>query len=103
VIVTSNHDMMLLCAEAGQRFVWLDPRSRQLNAKEQVVLVFNQIDRWEQLLADNPDGCVHAMRTKVETISPSEAARLAHRRMRELHRRRRSRRPAPPGPLFEQE
>lgn len=30
VIVTANHDMMQLCAEAGQRFVWLDPRGRQL-------------------------------------------------------------------------
>ena len=29
IIVTSNHDMMLICEEAGQRFVWLAPRGGQ--------------------------------------------------------------------------
>ena len=26
IIVTSNHDMMMLCDEVGQHFVWIDPR-----------------------------------------------------------------------------
>ena len=31
VIVTSNHDMMLICEQAGQRFVWIDPHGRKLS------------------------------------------------------------------------
>ena len=101
IIVTSNHDMMMICAEAEQRFVWLDPRGKQLSAREQVLLVFSQIERWEELLAENPSDCVHALRTKCEPISPGDAVRLARRRMRELQRRRRSRAPRPLGPLFD--
>jgi predicted nuclease of predicted toxin-antitoxin system len=52
-IVTSNHDMMLICNEADQRFVWLDPRGRQYSRVEQVLLVFSQIDQWEELLGSN--------------------------------------------------
>jgi len=83
--------MMMICAEAEQRFVWLDPRGKQLSAREQVLLVFSQIERWEEMLADNPSDCVHALRTKCEPIAPGDAVRLARRRMRELQRRRRSR------------
>ena len=36
VIVTQNHDMMTLCEELGQRFIWIDPRSRQLHREQQV-------------------------------------------------------------------
>ena len=46
IIVTSNHDMMLICAEAGQRFVWFDPRGRQYTRTDQVLVVFTQIERW---------------------------------------------------------
>ncbi len=98
IIVTSNHDMMLLCAEAGQRFVWLDPRGRQLTRAEQVLLVLRQIDRWHDLLAADEQSCIRAMRTRCSPIEPSEAARLAERRQRELHRRKRNaaRHNAPP-------
>lgn len=98
IIVTSNHDMMTLCDEAGQRFVWIDPRGRQLGREAQVLLAFQQIRRWEELLVQHPDGCVRALRTKCEPIASSEAARLARQRMRSLERRRRARvrrRPAP--------
>lgn len=91
VIVTSNHDMMLICVEADQRFVWLDPRGRQLSAREQVLLVFTQIERWQALLTTQQSRCVHALRTKCSAIDPEDAARLARRRMRELQRRRRAR------------
>jgi predicted nuclease of predicted toxin-antitoxin system len=100
VIVTSNHDMMLLCAEADQRFIWLDPRGRQYSRVEQVLVVFSQIERWEELLVSNPHDCVRSMRTKCEVIEPGEAARLAEQRMRNLQRRRRSRAPGSIGPLF---
>jgi predicted nuclease of predicted toxin-antitoxin system len=89
IIVTSNHDMMEICAEAGQRFVWVDPRRRQLRQHEQVLLVFQQIARWQLLLDAEPTMCVRAMRTKCSTIAPLEAARLVSQRSNELARRKR--------------
>ena len=88
VIVTSNHDMMLLCHEAGQPFVWIDPRGRQLQLEEQVLLCFRQVRDWDDILASG--NCVHAMRTKAVLISSAEAARLATQRFRALRRRQRA-------------
>lgn len=85
-IVTSNHDMMLLCDEAGQRFVWIDPRGRQLRREEQVLLCFRQIRQWEEIL--DAGMCVRALRTKAVPITSAEAARLAMQRFRALQRRR---------------
>ena len=31
VVVTSNHDMVLLCAERQQSVIWVDPRGRQFS------------------------------------------------------------------------
>ncbi len=42
VIVTSNHDMMLLCDEAGQRFVWMDPRGRQSCGRSRCCSAFDR-------------------------------------------------------------
>lgn len=50
-MVTSNHDMMTLCDELGQQFVWIDPRGRQLERPDQVLLVFSQISEWARILA----------------------------------------------------
>jgi predicted nuclease of predicted toxin-antitoxin system len=97
-IVTSNHDMMLICAEAGQAFVWLDPRSRQYSRLEQVLIALTQIEQWEALLSADPSNCVRAMRTKCLAIEAAEAARLANQRMREL-RRRKARESSKPGPV----
>lgn len=91
VIVTSNHDMMTLCDEAGQRFVWLDPRGRTLTYEAQVLLVFSQIASWEQILSEQEHVCVHARRSACQPISSAEAARLARNRMREIKRRQRRR------------
>lgn len=90
VIVTSNHDMMLLCDEADQRFVWIDPRGRQLDAERQVLLCFAQMRRWEEILGSDPGACVHALRTKVEAIESSEAARLAGQRFKAIQRKQRA-------------
>lgn len=87
VIVTSNHDMMLLCDEAGQRFVWIDPRGRQLRREDQVLLCFQQIRQWEEILDSGL--CVRALRTKAVAITSSEAQRLATQRFKELRRRKR--------------
>lgn len=101
IIVTSNHDMMLLCAEASQRFVWLDPRGKQLSRVEQTLLVFRQIHRWDSILSGGSDACVRSMRTKCESISPLEAARLTGQRMRSLQKRHRVKKKTPLGPLVE--
>lgn len=101
MIVTSNHDMMLICAEARQRFVRLDPRGRQLSARQQVILVFTQIEEWQRLLDADAHACVHARRTRCDPISSEEAVRLARRRMRGLQRRQRATRGRPDGGLLE--
>lgn len=90
VIVTSNHDMMTLCDELGQQFVWIDPRGRQLERTDQVLLVFGQISQWERILASADRPCVRAMRTKCVRIESAEAARLARQRMKSVERKRRS-------------
>ncbi len=90
VIVTSNHDMMLLCDEAKQRFVWIDPRSRKLTTEKQVLLCFSQIRHWEEILGADGDVCVRALRTKSEAIESGEAARLAGQRFKSLQRKQRT-------------
>ena len=95
VVVTSNHDMMTLCNELGQQFVWIDPRGRQLERPDQVLLVFSQISEWVRILAAEDRPCVRAMRTKCVPIESAEAARLARNRMRAIERRRRSKSPKP--------
>lgn len=92
VVVTSNHDMMALCDEARERFVWIDPYGRQLRLQDQVLLAFRQIGRWQSLLAEHPDRCVRALRSKCVSIESAEAARLARRRIRSLTNRSRPRR-----------
>ena len=89
MIVTSNHDMMTLCDELDQRFVWLDPKGKTLAREAQVLLVFQQIAEWERLLAEQPGMCIHARRTACKVIASGEAARLAANRMREIQRRTR--------------
>jgi len=90
VIVTSNHDMMLLCDEAGQRFVWIDPRGRRLTSEKQVLLCFSQIRSWEEILDTDNKACVRALRTKSAPIESSEAARLAGQRFKAIQRKQRT-------------
>ena len=95
VVVTSNHDMIMLCAERGQSVVWLDPRGRQLRHDETVVLAFSGLAEWARLLheAEGPS-CVRVLRTKAEVLTLERASVLAKRRMMAL----RARRPRPPRP-----
>ena len=101
VIVTSNHDMMLLCSEEGQRFVWLDPRGKQMGGIEQTLIIFEQIEDWESILDSNPDVCVRSMRTKCLPITSTEAVRLAKQRMKAITRRARKKTPKALGPFVE--
>lgn len=92
VVVTSNHDMIMLCAEVGESVIWLDPRGRQLRREEHVVLAFTNIVEWQRLLHQaGAPVCVRAMRTKNEVLTLERASALAERRVRALRARRRRR------------
>lgn len=105
VVVTSNHDMVLMSAERQQSVIWIDPRGRQLRFEDHVLLVFRQISDWDQWFRD-ADGpvCLRAMRTKTETLSLDEASKKAHQRMRRISAAQRRKEPATPlGPLLNED
>jgi hypothetical protein len=91
-MVTSNHDMILLCAEQEKSVVWIDPRGRRLIRTEFVALVFTRVEKWGALLdrADEPV-CLHVMRTKTEVLTLHRARHLVEQRMRRLRARTRAR------------
>jgi predicted nuclease of predicted toxin-antitoxin system len=105
VVVTSNHDMILLCAEQVEPVVWLDPRGRQFKRDEMVVLVFRTAAEWESLLVEATEAvCLRALRTKTEVLTLERASHLVQQRMRVIAaRRRRKAKPKPLGPLLESE
>lgn len=93
VVVTSNHDMILLCAEEHEPVIWIDPRGRQLRRTEFVPLVFGRVEDWQKLLAEAGEPiCVHVLRTKTEVLTLERAKHLVLQRMRRLRSRKR---PAP--------
>ena len=74
VVVTSNHDMIMLCAEENESVIWIDPRGRQFRRAEFVPLVFGRVEEWQKLLemAGEPI-CVHVLRTKTEVLTLGRA------------------------------
>lgn len=103
VVVTSNHDMVLLCLEQPQSVIWLDPHGRNFTRDEMVVLVFQAAHMWEQMLqgASGPV-CIRALRTKNERLSVEKAVHLVKQRMKRLAARKRAApKPAPLGSLFD--
>ena len=83
VVVTYNHDMIMLCAEQGQSVVWLDPRGRQFRSDELAALAFGGIVAWQGLLeAQDKPVCLRVLRTKVELVPLDRARGLAERRMK---------------------
>lgn len=105
VVVTSNHDMILLCAESQQTVIWVDPRGRQFSREDLVLLVFKSISDWEERLNQAASAvCLRAMRTKTETLSLNEAGRLAQQRMRRISAAKRRKKPQHSlGPLLGEE
>lgn len=104
VIVTSNHDMVLLCAEKGESLIWIDPRGRQFRFGELLVLVFQNARFWEEwLTSDTGQLCIRALRTKNEVLALDRAEHLVRQRMRRIRSRQRRRRRRPvnrPEPQF---
>ena len=92
VVVTSNHDMIVLAAECGASIVWVDPRGRQLSRSDTVLRVFGQYEEWAEQLnfADGPV-CVHSLKSKVSRMPLEAASNRALRRMREIKRRKKRR------------
>lgn len=83
--------MILICAEAGEPVIWIDPRGRQFRRIELVPLVFGRVEEWQAMLteADVPI-CVHVLRTKTEVLTLDRAKHLVLQRMRKLQARRRA-------------
>jgi len=95
VVVTSNHDMILLCIEQRQPAIWIDPRGRQFTRERLALLFLDQIPQWEAILTQSPDPViVRALRTRVDTMTLDRARRIVMRRQRALRRKQR----AKPGP-----
>ena len=89
VVVTSNHDMVMLCAEQQQSVVWIDPRGRQLRSDEFALMAFAGIEDWQRQLEMQPAPvCLRVMRTKTELLSLDRAQKLAERRMNALRAKR---------------
>ena len=105
VVATSDLGMVILCTQAGQSVIWIDPRGRQLRRPDMVLLVFRHVHDWEERLeqADGPI-CLRAMRTTTNSLDLETAARLARDRMKRISPARRPRRrTTPPGSLFSQD
>lgn len=105
VVVTSNHDMVVLCAERQQSVIWIDPRGRQFRREDLVLLVFKNISDWNDRLeqAGHPV-CLRAMRSKTVTLNIDEAHRLAYQRMRRISAaQKRKKSQTPLGPLLSPE
>jgi len=88
VIVTSNHDMIELCAEAGETLVWLDPYGRKLNYRKMVLRCFDGIEQWEAMLSGQRV-CVHSLSTKTNAVPLDQAAAMARRRIAKAQARER--------------
>lgn len=91
VIVTSNHDMVLLCATEAESVIWIDPRGRQFRLPDMVALVFGRVEEWQGLLAEATEPvCLRVLRTKTEVLDLEQASHLVVQRMRRLQARKRS-------------
>lgn len=104
IVVTSNHDMILLCIGKGGFVIWIDPYGRQIKRNEMVMLVFGAIPEWERRLAEvSVPIVIRSLRTKTQVLELDKAEHLVRLRMKRRVLRARSRvRPKarPGGSLF---
>lgn len=100
IVVTSNHDMIVLCAERGCNIIWIDPRGRQIEFEEMVLLCFKHITDWaERFDAAAESVCLRALRTKTETLTLDETLRRVHNRMRKRSSTQPTKKKPPPRPV----
>lgn len=93
VVLTSNHDFIVLCCDRGESFIWLDGRGTSLTLVETVVRCFGQIEAWDREITNRGRAvCVQSLKTKVNVLDLEAAKQLALSRNRT--RRRRERREA---------
>lgn len=99
VIVTSNHDMIVLCAERRASVVWLDPHGRHLRLDEQAAMAFASIVRWCHVLAETAEPvCLRVLRTKLHVLPVTEGAAAAAKRYHAIRKRQSRKRPQPRPP-----
>jgi predicted nuclease of predicted toxin-antitoxin system len=97
VIVTTNHDMIELCAEAQKSVAWFDTYGRKIDLAKMVVRIFSQVSDWDDLLDGGPV-CVHSLGTKVAPMPLLEASRRARNRINPVEAKRRRAQKAGPTP-----
>ncbi len=102
VVVTRNHDMIMLCAERGVSVVWLDPHGTRLSIDRQAALAFGSIRQWTDALEGASEAvCVRALRTRVRTMPVADGADLAakryYARQKREAARKRTAKPTPRG------
>ncbi len=104
VVVTKNHDMIMLCAERGVSVVWLDPQGTPLTIDRQAAMAFGSIRQWTDALetASGPV-CVRVMRTVVRPMPVADGAAMAakryYARQKREAARKRTTKPTPPGQM----
>lgn len=89
IVVTSNYDMILLCIEKEESVIWIDPYRRDIRRNEMVVLAFNAIPEWEEMLA-NVSGpvVIRTLRTKIESLDLKDAKHLVQACMKGIRARK---------------
>lgn len=96
IIVTTNHDMIVLCAEEGESVIWLTPRDKDISLEALTWMCFSQLHEWQRLLEDASGPiCIMAQKTKCAPVPMDRAKHLAlergkRRRRRETSRARRA-------------
>ena len=101
VVVTSNHDMILLCCEQSEAVIWVDPVGRHFKVDEFALVAFRGIAQWESLLlAAREPTCIRVLRTKVEEVTLDRAADMVWKRIRRVQAKKRQKKPRPLGPFL---
>lgn len=90
VVVSNNHDLIVMAAERQQPVIWVDPCGRQLHLEQWVALCFRDIRKWDHFYGkrDMDSICVRTMRSGMKKMSFEEAKSLAEKRMKIVETRK---------------
>lgn len=90
IVVTANHDFIVLCCDRGEAVVWLDGRGTSLTFTQTVLRCFDQIEEWQHEIERRGAAvCVQSFKTKVRVLQLADARRIALDRNRARLRRER--------------